>query len=568
MGIRSLLRKVFGRDRANDAEESSAPATSVPAQSSGPGEAEGTTTSQPPSSEESPAERAAADLVAASFDNPQVPAARRASDGGEAETAPAEAEAAPAEAEATVEVAAEAPAEAEAAPAEAEAPVATGEAEETAAASDAADADATETVDADTAGTPATADEAEETAATGDVSLAPAEREPATADTDATGPEASEDAATEPEAAADADTAEATATGDSDTAEPEAPSGLTVEVPAARTADEEPSPAEEPVAADAPAAQIPAARESAETVEPTDTADAPDAPAALDTPALAEAPAEEPATDTPVEAPAETPAEEPATAETPAETPVEAPVEAPAEEPATAEAPAEEPAAGTPALSLAKVKAVAPHLADAYKAAGAVLKKQGLAGARAAVYLVVDRSGSMRPYFKDGSVQRLAEQTVALAAHLSEDATVTAVFFSTDIDGTAELRPADLTPDRIETVNATLGRMGRTNYHRAVEEVLAHHEKNDPARPALVVFQTDGAPESRTAATQALAEAADRPVHWRFTAWGEEDGKAFDYLRKLPATAPRTGVHLAGPAPLETPHAAFYRGLLADAPAF
>ncbi|WP_329422020.1 VWA domain-containing protein [Streptomyces sp. NBC_01268] len=583
MGIRSLLRKVFGRDRANDAEESSAPATSVPAQSSGPGEAEGTTTSQPPSSEESPAERAAADLVAASFDNPQVPAARRASDGGEAETAPAEAEAAPAEAtaeaetapaeaEATVEVAAEAPAEAEAAPAEAEAPVATGEAEETAAASDAADADATETVDADasessavaettvdadTAGTPATADEAEETAATGDVSHAPAEREPATADTDAAGPEA----------AADADTAEATATGDSDTAEPEAPSGLTVEVPAARTADEEPSPAEEPVAADAPAAQIPAARESAETAEPTDTADAPDAPAALDTPALAEAPAEEPATDTPVEAPAETPAEEPATAETPAETPVEAPVEAPAEEPATAEAPAEEPAAGTPALSLAKVKAVAPHLADAYKAAGAVLKKQGLAGARAAVYLVVDRSGSMRPYFKDGSVQRLAEQTVALAAHLSEDATVTAVFFSTDIDGTAELRPADLTPDRIETVNATLGRMGRTNYHRAVEEVLAHHEKNDPARPALVVFQTDGAPESRTAATQALAEAADRPVHWRFTAWGEEDGKAFDYLRKLPATAPRTGVHLAGPAPLETPHAAFYRGLLADAPA-
>ncbi|MFJ6350351.1 VWA domain-containing protein [Streptomyces sp. NPDC092046] len=587
MGIRSLLRKVFGRDRANDAEESSAPATSVPAQSSGPGEAEGTTTSQPPSSEESPAERAAADLVAASFDNPQVPAARRASDGGEAETAPAEAEAAPAEAtaeaetapaeaEATVEVAAEAPAEAEAAPAEAEAPVATGEAEETAAASDAADADATETVDADasessavaettvdadTAGTPATADEAEETAATGDVSHAPAEREPATADTDAAGPEA----------AADADTAEATATGDSDTAEPEAPSGLTVEVPAARTADEEPSPAEEPVAADAPSAQIPAARESAETAEPTDTADAPDAPA------LAEAPAEEPATDTPVEAPSETPAEEPATAEAPsetpaeepaaAETPVEAPVEAPAEEPATAEAPAEEPATGTPALSLAKVKAVAPHLADAYKAAGAVLKKQGLVGARAAVYLVVDRSGSMRPYFKDGSVQRLAEQTVALAAHLSEDATVTAVFFSTDIDGTAELRPADLTPDRIETVNATLGRMGRTNYHRAVEEVLAHHEKNDPARPALVVFQTDGAPESRTAATQALAEATDRPVHWRFTAWGEEDGKAFDYLRKLPATAPRTGVHLAGPAPLETPHAAFYRGLLADAPA-
>ncbi|MEU8541298.1 VWA domain-containing protein [Streptomyces sp. NPDC048717] len=227
--------------------------------------------------------------------------------------------------------------------------------------------------------------------------------------------------------------------------------------------------------------------------------------------------------------------------------------------------PAPEEPQARPAVSLARVKAAAPHLADAYKAAGTVLKKQGLTGARAAVYLVVDRSGSMRPYFKDGSVQRLAEQTVALAAHLSEDATATAVFFSTDIDGTAELRPADLTPTRVDELNATYGRMGRTTYHRAVEEVLALHEKSaDPARPALVVFQTDGAPESKTAATQALAEAAERPyeVHWRFTVWGEEETKAFDYHRKL--AAPRTAVHFAGPAPAETAHTAFYRGLLAD----
>ncbi|MFD6364907.1 VWA domain-containing protein [Streptomyces roseolus] len=201
-----------------------------------------------------------------------------------------------------------------------------------------------------------------------------------------------------------------------------------------------------------------------------------------------------------------------------------------------------------------------PELVEAYKAAGSVLRKEGLAGARARVYLVVDRSGSMRGYFKDGSVQRLAEQAVALAAHLDEDATVTTVFFSTDVDGVVDLSPADLTPTRVEEINAGLGRLGRTNYHRAVEELLAHHEKTDPARPALVIFQTDGAPESRTAATQALAEAADRPVHWRFTAWGEEDGKAFDYLRKL--TADRTATHFAGPAPAETPHAEFYRGVL------
>ncbi|MGW4701121.1 VWA domain-containing protein, partial [Streptomyces sp. NPDC004285] len=236
--------------------------------------------------------------------------------------------------------------------------------------------------------------------------------------------------------------------------------------------------------------------------------------------------------------------------------------EAPADEAPADDAPADDaPATGTPALPLAAVRAAAPHLADAYKAAGAQLKKQQLTGARAAVYLVVDRSGSMRGYFKDGSVQRLAEQVTALAAHLDDTATVTTVFFSTDIDGTVDLTPADLTPTRVEEVNGTLGRLGRTNYHRAVEEVLAHHEKNDPARPALVVFQTDGAPESRTAATQALAEAADRPLHWRFVAWGEEDNKAFDYLRKLDGT-PRTATYFAGVTPVETAHTAFYRGLL------
>ncbi|MFH8729677.1 VWA domain-containing protein [Streptomyces termitum] len=215
-----------------------------------------------------------------------------------------------------------------------------------------------------------------------------------------------------------------------------------------------------------------------------------------------------------------------------------------------------------PAVALSAVKAAAPHLADAYKAAGTVLRKQGLDGARTAVYLVVDRSGSMRGYFKDGSVQRLAEQTVALAAHLDEDATVTTVFFSTDVDGTAALTPATLSPAGIEEINATLGRLGRTHYHRAVEEVLAHHEKTDPSRPALVVFQTDGAPDAKTAATQALAAAADRPLHWRFVAWGEEENKAFDYLRKLDGT-PRTAVYFPGAAPVETAHAAFYRGLLA-----
>ncbi|MEU4063386.1 VWA domain-containing protein [Streptomyces wedmorensis] len=595
MGIRSMLRKVFGRDR----EES--PATSVPPQTR-------ETPSTSPDTPEDDARRKADELVAEAFDNPQIPKARTATpaDTGALEPSPALTAPAAAEPEATdtadadtaeaepVAVAVEAEAvEAEAVEAEPVAAEAV-EAEPAAAATEpegaaqtavAADADAAEAGDAD-----AETEGAAQAAADVDVVEA-ADAEPESAAQAAADVDVVEAADTETESAAHADAgtaeaeatedvtspaeaededaaakaedaAEATATADADTAEPEA---------AADDADADAtSPAEaEDAAAETQDAAEATATADADTAEPEAAADDADAAQAEDVDADVEKEVSaEAATAADADEAAEAEVAEPVAAAGGAEAPA-AVDESPAEPEAVAveaaepeaEAEGEGGVAQGPAVGLAKVKAGAPQLAEAYKAAGTVLKKEGLTGARAAVYLVVDRSGSMRGYFKDGSVQRLAEQTVALAAHLDEEATVTTVFFSTDIDGTVDLAPADLTPTRVEEVNATLGRLGRTNYHRAVEEVLAHHAKGDPARPALVVFQTDGAPESKTAAAQALAEAADRPLQWRFVVWGEEDNKAFDFLRKLDGT-PRTAVHFAGVTPVETPHAAFYRGLL------
>ncbi|MEU0846586.1 VWA domain-containing protein, partial [Streptomyces flaveolus] len=216
-----------------------------------------------------------------------------------------------------------------------------------------------------------------------------------------------------------------------------------------------------------------------------------------------------------------------------------------------------------PATPAARLRSRAPALTTAYKAAGTALKKHTLTGTRAKVYLVLDRSASMRPYYKDGSAQALAEQTLALAAHLDPEPTLHVTFFSTEVDGTGELTLTDH-ENKIDELHGALGRMGRTSYHAAVEAVLAQHDKEAPGTPALVVFQTDGAPDAKTPATQALTDAAaNHPnVHFSFVAFGDPENKAFDYLRKL--RTPNTSHFLAGETPKELTDKELYEGVLAD----
>ncbi|WP_225844511.1 VWA domain-containing protein [Streptomyces sp. HPF1205] len=220
-------------------------------------------------------------------------------------------------------------------------------------------------------------------------------------------------------------------------------------------------------------------------------------------------------------------------------------------------------------VSMEKVEQTAPGLVRFYKQAAVSLHKHRLSGERAAVYLVLDRSGSMRDFYRDGTVQHLAEQVLGLAAHFDDDGVVPLVFFSTEVDGIAEVSLTDYA-GRISKLHEAYGRMGRTNYAAAMEAVIGHHQRSGATAPAFVVFQTDGGPSSKSAAVEVLCRASRLPLFWQFVGFGDDEFRFLRRLDELPVPAKRVvdnaGFIAAGKDPKAISDGRLYDALTAEFP--
>lgn len=184
-------------------------------------------------------------------------------------------------------------------------------------------------------------------------------------------------------------------------------------------------------------------------------------------------------------------------------------------------------------ISLSKMEQTAPDLVSLYKTAAVSLEKHGLAGTKAAVYLVLDHSGSMGELYRNGTVQHFTEQVLGLSAQLDDDGVVPVVFFH---DG---VYPAyDVTIGRHRGAIDKLRRdhhvtFGMTSYAPAMRMVIDHYTGSGATDPALVIFETDGRSDDMTYAHRLLRDAAKLPLFWQFVGFGPHDSHEFAALRGL-----------------------------------
>lgn len=166
------------------------------------------------------------------------------------------------------------------------------------------------------------------------------------------------------------------------------------------------------------------------------------------------------------------------------------------------------------------------------KEASVSLKKHGLevdGTGGISVYLVLDHSASMQNHYRHGDVQRITEQAFALTVEIDGDGKVPVFYYGWDVS-----EPEDVTMSNyagfVDRTHKSQ-RWGSTNTAGAIRAVAAYHTQHGGGEPGLVIFQTDGVPDSRPEARQALKDVSGDKLFFAFVGYGP--ARNVDFLFEL-----------------------------------
>lgn len=191
---------------------------------------------------------------------------------------------------------------------------------------------------------------------------------------------------------------------------------------------------------------------------------------------------------------------------------------------------------------LEKAEKNQPRMVNLIKQAGLSLEKRGLAEARYRVCLVLDISGSMNQEYLKGSVQKLAERALALAARLDDDGEVEVYLF-----GEKGHRKPPLSLDNVRHYidELRIRLEGDTKYLLPMKMVQEDADAAGHHYPTLVLFITDGATSNAAAVKRFMIDVSAKPIFWKFMGIsrgkrGIFSGDDFGFLEELDDMAGRT----------------------------
>lgn len=161
------------------------------------------------------------------------------------------------------------------------------------------------------------------------------------------------------------------------------------------------------------------------------------------------------------------------------------------------------------------------------------LNKPSLQNHRARVAVVMDYSGSMSSYFKNGTVQAIIERIFPIALNFDDNGAMDVWIFEDGYRRLPEMTKENYYGYVKTQILDKRYRMGGTKYAPVMKDVGRKYLEEDPQQlPNYVIFITDGDNFDKRETTAEITELANYPIFWQFVGIGSGEDN-FPYLQKL-----------------------------------
>lgn len=212
-------------------------------------------------------------------------------------------------------------------------------------------------------------------------------------------------------------------------------------------------------------------------------------------------------------------------------------------------------------VSLTKVENRAPALVGPARKAGQALTNAGLAGRRAAIYLILSHDYGMEELYESFAIQAFTERVLALSVNLDDDGTVP-IIFSGEQEPFLEDMDLDNYRGRIGQLHTQVD-WGWGNTVEAMRCATSHYQSSGASEPAVVIVQVSDDPHDKAEIRSLLQNTASLGMFWMFVGFGRgklEFFKNFNASRS--ATFRNVGFYDAGKNPGSVPDEKFYSALV------